>query len=34
MTQSPDFLVTPTMRSWNSVAGFLTEWDGLRTLVA
>ena len=26
--------VTPTMRSSNSVVGFLTDWEGLRTLAA
>jgi hypothetical protein len=24
--------VTPTIRSWNQVVGFLTDWEGLRTL--
>jgi len=26
--------VTPAMRSWNYVMGFLTDWEGLRTLAA
>ena len=29
-SQSLDFVVTLTMRSWNSIVGFLTDWDGLR----
>ncbi|MDH3726275.1 MAG: hypothetical protein OER77_01995 [Myxococcales bacterium] len=33
-TQSPNFLVTPTMRSWNLVVGFLTDWERLRELAA
>jgi len=27
-------MVTPRFRSWNQVVGFLTEWEGLRTLAA
>jgi hypothetical protein len=29
-----DSLVTPTTRSWNTVVGFLTDWEGLRMLAA
>ena len=28
------FAVTPAMRSWNQFVGFLTDWEGLRRLVA
>jgi hypothetical protein len=27
-------VVTPTIRSWNSVVEFLTDWEGLRRLAA
>jgi hypothetical protein len=33
-SESLVFLVTPMMRSWNQVVEFLTDWEGLRTLVA
>jgi len=33
-SESLVFLVTPTIRSWNSVVEFLRDWEGLRTLAA
>jgi len=26
--------VTPTMRSWNQIVGFLTDWEMLLTMAA
>ena len=29
-SESLDFVVTPTMLSWNQIVGFLTDWEGLQ----
>lgn len=28
--ESLDIVMTPTMRSWNQIVRFLTDWEGLR----